>query len=175
MLHPARKQKDHTYAISLSLVMAFIFMVSVFVVSAAAQERKDKHAGYYYPAHQSEETYRAPLPELPGVSRRSRVGFVTQLDKLQKQRPYAPVYHMFAKGGDAQKLIIVATSSDRYNTLFRLRGLLASMTADARLSPLFAKFGHVEQLNFFDLLRMAGFKQLTISNGEDLSHRVYFE
>lgn len=82
---------------------------------------------------------------------------------------------MFAKGGDAEKLIIVATTEGRYNTIFRLRGLLASMTADARLSPLFAKLGQVEQLNFFDLLRMAGFKQLTISNGDDVSHRVYFE
>ncbi|MEM7069348.1 MAG: hypothetical protein AAF478_10740 [Pseudomonadota bacterium] len=135
----------------------------------------DRHAGYYYPTPESEETYRAPLPQLPGVSRLSRVGFVTQLDQLQKQKPYPPTYHMFAKGGDAEKLIIVSTEAGRYDTLFRLRGLLASMTADARTSPLFAKLGHVEQLNFFDLLRMAGFKQLTISNGADVAHRVYFE
>ncbi len=44
----------------------------------------DRHAGYYYPEPQSEETYQAPLPVLPGVSRLSRVGFVTQLDQLQK-------------------------------------------------------------------------------------------
>ena len=79
---------------------------------------------------------------------------------------------MFAKGGDAQKLIIVATEEGRYNTLFRLRGLLASMTADARTSPLFTKIGHVEQLNFFDLLKVVGFKELVISNGKNIAHRV---
>ncbi len=82
---------------------------------------------------------------------------------------------MFAKGSDAEKLIILATEDGRYDTLYRLQGLLASMTADARTSPLFAKLGHVENLNVFDLLRLAGFKQLTISNGDDVAHRVYFE
>jgi len=132
----------------------------------------DKHVGYYYPEPQTSETYQAPLPTLQGVSRLSRVGFVTGLDKLQKQKPYPPTYHMFAKGGDAERLIIVATEEGRYNTLFRLRGLLASMTADARQSPLFAKIGHIEQLNFFDLLKIVGFKELTISNGSNLAHRV---
>ena len=153
-------------------MLAAVFSVSVMIVTASAN---DRHAGYYYPEPATEETYKAPLPQLPGVSRLSRVGFVTQLDQLQKQKPYPPPYHMFAKGADAKKLIIVATESGRYDTLYRLRGLLASMTADARTSPLFTKLGHVEQLNFFDLLRMAGFKQLTISNGEDIAHRVYFE
>ncbi|MEM9333007.1 MAG: hypothetical protein AAGA53_16920 [Pseudomonadota bacterium] len=154
----------------LGALLGFVLSLSVTVVYA-----EDRHIGYYYPDPQSEETYRAPLPELPGVSRLSRVGFVTQLDQLQKKKPYPPSYHMFAKGTDAQKLIIVATESGRYDTLFRLRGLLASMTADARTSPLFQKLGHVEQLNFFDLLRMAGFKQLTVTNGNDVAHRVYFE
>ena len=136
---------------------------------------QDRHAGYYYPEALSEEVYQAPLPVIAGVSRLSRVGFVTGLDQQQKQKPYPPTYHMFAKGQDAEKLIIIATEEGRYNTLYRLRGLLASMTADARTSPLFAKLGHVEQLNFFDLAKMAGFKQLTISNGRDISHLVSFE
>ena len=165
-------KKYSLHANSVFFIMVMVFLVPGFADRASAG---DRHAGYYYPAPQSEETYQAPLPQLPGVSRFSRVGFVTQLDQLQKQKPYPPSYHMFAKGRDAEKLIIVATESGRYDTLFRLRGLLASMTADARTSPLFKKLGHVEQLNFFDLLRMAGFKQLTVSNGNDVSHRVYFE
>ncbi|MEM7289732.1 MAG: hypothetical protein AAF412_05080 [Pseudomonadota bacterium] len=145
------------------------------IAYAADIEASDRHVGYYYPEPQTQETYTAPLPELPGVSRLSRVGFVTQLDQQQKKKPYPPVYHMFAKGADAQKLIIVATEEGRYNTLYRMRGLLASMTADARTSPLFQKLGKIEQLNFFDLLKMAGFKQLTISNGYDFAHQIRFE
>lgn len=152
--------------------MSLAFLTGSILLSGAAVYAQDRHVDYYYPEPNSSETYQAPLPQLPGVSRLSRVGFVTQLDQLQKKKPYPPAYHMFAKGGDAQKLIIVATESGRYDTLFRLRALLASMTADARVSPLFQKLGHVEQLNFLDLLKMAGFKQLTVTDGENLSHQV---
>lgn len=148
----------------------FVFGVFVSIGHAA-----DRHTGYYYPEIGSEETYQAPLPVFQGVSRFSRVGFVTQLDQLQKQKPYPPIYHLFAKGGNAEKLIIIATEEGRYNTLYRIRGLLASMTADARISPLFAKLGSIEQLNFFDLLKMVGFKQLVVTNGKEISHKVILE
>lgn len=147
----------------------------ILLFSSMLVNAEDRYVGYYYPQIESEETYQAPLPVFEGVTRLSRVGFVTGLDQQQKQRPYPPIYHMFAKGGDAQKLIIVATEEGRYNTLFRLRGLMASMTADARTSPIFAKIGHVEQLNFFDLLKIVGFNELIITNGKDFSHRVIIE
>ena len=147
----------------------------IMLISSMLANAEDRYVGYYYPQVESEETYQAPLPVFEGVTRLSRVGFVTGLDQQQKQRPYPPIYHMFAKGGDAQNLIIVATEEGRYNTLFRLRGLLASMTADARTSPLFAKIGHVEQLNFFDLLKVVGFNELIITNGKDFAHRVIIQ
>lgn len=155
----------------------FLFNLTflVFLFSSLSSHAEDRYVGYYYPQVESEETYQAPLPVFEGVTRLSRVGFVTGLDQQQKQRPYPPIYHMFAKGGDAQKLIIVATEEGRYNTLFRLRGLMASMTADARTSPIFANIGHVEQLNFFDLLKIVGFDELTITNGKDFAHRVIIE
>ncbi len=151
---------------------ALVFSAGLLLLAANAVYAEDRHASYYYPAVQSEETYQAPLQAITGVNRRSRIGFVTQLDILQKKRSYAPTYHMYAKGGQAEKLIIVSTGKNQYATLFQIRGLLASMTADARTSPLFSKLGHVENLNFFDLLSLAGFEQLTVSNGVDLSHRV---
>lgn len=150
-----------------------IYLIALaFFIAPGLASAEDRYVGYYYPQVVSEETYQAPLPVFSGVTRLSRVGFVTGLDQQQKQRPYPPIYHMFAKGGEAQKLIIVATEEGRYNTLFRLRGLLASMTADARTSPLFAKIGHVERLNFFDLLKVVGFKELIITNGKNVAHRV---
>ncbi len=153
------------------LSVALMGGIAFLAVSGIAQA-DDRYVGYYYPEPKSEETYQAPLPVFNGVSRLSRVGFVTGLDQKQKEKPYPPGYHMFAKGGDAEKLIIVATEEGRYNTLYRLRGLLASMTADARTSPVFVKIGQVEQLNFFDLLKIIGFKELTITNGNDVSHQV---
>ncbi|MEL7429329.1 MAG: hypothetical protein AAFN43_04950 [Pseudomonadota bacterium] len=158
--------------VTLLAVSVSVSAVATFTSSASAN---DRHVDYYYPQPASNETYTAPLPVLPGVTRFSRVGLITQLDQIQKERPYAPTYHMYVKGGDAEKVIIVATGSGRYDTLFRLRGLLASMTADARTSPLFQKLGNVAQLNFFDLLKMAGFKRLTVTNGDDFAHQVFFE
>lgn len=167
-----KQQFEHRNALVFWVSHLLVIALLSFVFVAAAKAQEDRYIGYYYPEPQTSESYQAPLPSLPGVSRLSRVGFVTQLDQLQKKKPYPPGYHMFAKGGDADHLIIVATEEGRYNTLFRLRGLLASMTADARTSPLFQKLGHVERLNFFDLAKMAGFKDITMTNGDDLAHLV---
>ncbi|MBL4891373.1 MAG: hypothetical protein JKX91_06045, partial [Rhizobiaceae bacterium] len=75
-------------------------------------------------------------------------------------------------GEYSEKLIIVAVEKDRYQTLFQLRALLASMSSMARTSPLFAQTGSAENLNFLDLLKIAGFSQLTLTNGIDVSHRI---
>lgn len=160
--------------INFKRILFFMVSVAAIIVSYGLRA-EDRYVGYYYPQPGTSETYQAPLPVFQGVSRLSRVGFVTGLDQIQKQKPYPPIYHMFAKGGEAQRLIIVATEEGRYNTLYRLRGLLASLTADARTSPVFTKIGSVEQLNFFDLLKLVGFEELTITNGDKISHRVIIE
>jgi len=76
----------------------------IVIVFSGVSQAADRHSGYYYPEPKTKETYQAPLPVFQGVSRLSRVGFVTGLDQQQKQRPYPPAYHMFAKGADAPKL-----------------------------------------------------------------------
>jgi hypothetical protein len=53
-----------------------------------------------------------------------------------------------------------------------MRALLAALTSQARTSPLFAQSNQPENLNFFDLARMAGFTQLTISDGDKFSHQI---
>ena len=132
----------------------------------------DSHAGYYYPDPQTSETYVSSLNVMPSMNKRSRVGFLIGLNKQQMDRAYPPPYHIFAKGYHAQKMIVVATGSGRYDTLFRLRALLASLTSQARTSPLFEQTLQPENLNFFDLARLAGFTQVTISDGEALAHRI---
>ncbi len=155
-----------------NIFTAFVLISALFAGAALAG---DRHAGYNYPEPQTEELYKSPVPPIPGVSRRSRISFIVGLDQLQKKYPYPPGYHMYAKGAESEKLIIVAVEEGRYNTLYRLRALLASMTSDARTSPLFAKIGQVERLGFYDLARMAGFKWITITNGKDIAHRVVIE
>ena len=157
-----------------NIVIAFLLSISfTFPGFTSASFGKDNHAGYYYPEAQTTETYISALTIMTSVSKRSRVGFTVGLNAKQLERAYAPGYHMFAKGGQAEKLIIIATEEGRYNTLFRLRALLASLTANARKSPLFTESDAPEELNFLDLCKLAGFTQVTISNGKDLTHQIF--
>lgn len=133
---------------------------------------KDNHAGYYYSEPTSSETYLSRMPVLNDASKRARIGFTVGLNTKQLKRAYPPSYHIFAKGGKSQKLIIIAVEENRYNTLFRLRALLAALTANARTSPLFTESNMPEELNFLDLCKMAGFTQVTISNGRDVTHQI---
>ena len=146
--------------------------LAMMIISLTPARAADSHAGYYYPEPQSSETYVSALNVMPSMNKRSRVGFIIGLTKQQLDRAYAPPYHIFAKGYHAQKLIIVASSSGRYDTLYRLRALMASLTAQARTSPLFAESRQPENLNFLDLARLAGFTQVTISDGDKLAHRI---
>ena len=139
---------------------------------AGSGSAAETHAGYYYPAPQTYELYVSPLPMLRDVTKLSRVGLLVGLNARQYKRAFAPGYHMFGKGEYSEKLIIVAVEKDRYQTLFQLRALLASMSSMARTSPLFAQTGSAENLNFLDLLKIAGFSQLTLTNGIDVSHRI---
>ena len=79
---------------------------------------------------------------------------------------------MFAKGEDAQKLIIVALDDGRIDTIYRARALFADLTAQARLLPIFQELGVEDRFTFFDLCMMLGFTQITITNGRDFTHQV---
>ena len=155
------------------LIYTLLSVTTLCLIWAGTTARaNDSHAGYYYPKPQTSETYISALNTLPNVNKRSRVGFIIGLTKQQMDRAYAPPYHIFAKGYHAQKLIVVATGSGRYDTLYRLRALLASLTSFARTSPLFTQAKEPENLNFFDLARLAGFTQITLSDGDKIAHRI---
>lgn len=132
----------------------------------------DSHAGYHYPEPQTKEVYVSPLKTLPSAGKRTRIGFTVGLNARQMKRSYPPTYHLFAKGAHSQKMIIIATGPGHYDTLYRMRGLLAAMTADARTSPLFRELSAPENINFFDLAKMTGFEQITVSDGDTFSHRI---
>ncbi|MFD0915655.1 hypothetical protein ACFQ14_04485 [Pseudahrensia aquimaris] len=152
--------------------LSFLSLLFALTMASGAARASDSHAGYYYPEPTSRETYTASMAQGPSASKRSRVGFTVGINKTQQKRGYAPRYHIFAKGADAQKLIIVGTGSSDYNTLFRLRALMASLTADARATPLFANMPEPENLNFLDLCKLIGFTQVTVSDGDTLAHRI---
>jgi hypothetical protein len=136
----------------------------------------DRHAGYYYPPPQSPpEIYKTRAKTMHAASRSTRIGFVTAIATENRKLPYPPPATIFAKGDEAQKLIIVALDDGRIDTIYRARALFADMTAQSRILPVFQELGVQDYFTFFDLAKMLGFDQITISNGRDFTHQVLLE
>ena len=140
--------------------------------TAGGAVAEDRHEGFYYPELTSSEDYQARAFTLPEASRKSRIAFVTGITNEQNKAPYPPQAAIFAKGSDAEKLIIVALEDGRIDTIYRARAIFAQMTAVARLLPVFSELGVEDYFTFFDLAKMLGFQQITISNGREFAHQV---
>jgi hypothetical protein len=135
----------------------------------------DRHAGYYYPEPATQEVYEARSERLPEADRATRIGFVTGIANHISEQPYPPQAAMFAKGTEAEKLIIVALVDGRIDTIYRARAVLANMTAAARMLPAFQEMGVQDWFTFLDLAHMLGFKKITISDGRDFAHQLLIE
>ena len=149
-------------------------LLALGLFSANACYADDRHAGYYYPEPLSSEVYRSEVPGIPGANRERRIGFIVTIINAMFERPYPPRIAIFAKGADAEKLLIVALENGLLDTIYRARAHLAMLTSLARGTPIFKRVGAAD-LNFFDLLKMLGFRQLTISDGVAFSHQVKVE
>ncbi|HEX6142193.1 MAG TPA: hypothetical protein VFZ01_05725 [Geminicoccaceae bacterium] len=163
-------------------LLALVALLGAAATGALAQEPEDsddpaddRHSGYYYPAPSTTETYVARAQALPDSDRTRRVGFVVELTQQMLKNPYPPDFVLFAKGTDAEKLILVAMRDGVIDTLFRARALLAMLTSVARATPLFKDYGVADYFTFFDLLKILGFQQLTVSDGEAFAHQVTIE
>jgi hypothetical protein len=169
--------------------MAGAFALAGVLLAPAPAGADDRHVGYYYPQPQTIETYEARADTLPDSDRTRRIGFVVELTQQMLSNPYAPEFAVFAKGDEAEKMLIVALRNDVIDTIYRARALLALLTSVARATPLipprlpppppaapptplFQDYGVAEVFTFFDLLKILGFAQLTISDGEGFAHQV---
>jgi hypothetical protein len=152
--------------------MAGAFALAGVLLAPAPAGADDRHVGYYYPQPQTIETYEARADTLPDSDRTRRIGFVVELTQQMLSNPYAPEFAVFAKGDEAEKMLIVALRNDVIDTIYRARALLAMLTSVARATPLFQDYGVAEVFTFFDLLKILGFAQLTISDGEGFAHQV---
>ena len=150
-------------------------VAAVFLLTSPTASADDRHAGYYYPGPASTETYKARARTLEGADRTQRIAFVTGVTLEQRARPHPPVLAMFAKGDEAEKLIIVGLVDGRMNTIYRARAVLAMMTATARTTPIFQEYRVEEIFTFLDLCKMLGFKQVTISDGKLFAHQILIE
>ena len=142
------------------------------VGDAAAVDRLDRHAGYYYPVPATSEVYVSKAATLGEADRARRILLVTEITQQMLERPYPPQVAIFPKGAEGEKLIITSLYDGAYDTMFRMRGLLAMMTAWARSTPIFQAYEVEDLFNFLDLLKLLGFKRLTLTDGEAYAHQI---
>ena len=154
------------------LSVTFLLLAGLAGMAQAQTTGYDRHQGYYYPAPQTVETYVARVKELPEAERRRRIAFVIGVTGQAMRSPFPPQYAIFAKGDQAEKLIIVGLDDGRFNTIYRMRALLAMLTSMARTTPVFRDTAVSDELTFLDMLKMMGFKRLTVTDGATISHQI---
>jgi hypothetical protein len=154
---------------------AGVLALTGLLIMGAPAGAQDRHVGYYYPPPQTIETYQARADTLADSDRTRRIGFVVELTAQMLSNPYPPEFAVFAKGEQAEKLMIVAMRGGVIDTVYRARALLALLTSVSRATPLFQDYGVAEVFTFFDLLKILGFAQLTISDGDGFAHQVLIE
>jgi len=133
---------------------------------------EDRYIGYYYPKPTATETFESSMQMIAGAERAQRIQFVTVVSQGTIQSAYRVPYAVFAKGEKADRLIIVGMQQGELNTVYRMRALLANMTTMSRLSPFFQERTVAEDATFFDLLKLLGFRELTITDGEKTTLQV---
>ncbi len=165
-------------------VMLIALLVLLPVAASAASDEpagavsngaESRHEGYYYPKITSREVYKARTKVLAKMNRHERLLFVSATTQQQGSASYAPRYVVFAKGDEAEKLIIVGLDDQTLGTIYRSRALLAALSSLARLTPLLRDADLEDTLTFYDLAKLLGFTQITISDGRSRSHRVVLQ
>ncbi len=157
------------------ILFAAIIAVSLAAASPGGAARAAGKDSYYYPPVNSEEVFARELADAPPADRTVRVGFTTHITKAQLAAPESPRFVIFAKGDEAQHMIIVALDDEVFKTIYRARAVLAQLTSNARATDFFVNSNIQDHATWFDLAKLLGFKDLVISDGDTWSHRVVFE
>ncbi len=155
--------------------MSRILMAALIAASLGGAVWAAGGDSYYYPPVGSEEVFTRDLAPAPRANRMVRVGFTTQITKAQLAAPDTPRFVIFAKGDEAQHMIIVALDDEVFKTLYRARAVMAQLTANARATDFFINSNIQDHATWFDLVKLLGFEDLVISDGATWSHRVIFE
>ncbi len=154
------------------IISLVLFSLSLGNITAYAQNKPDRYIGYYYPAPQRIEVYCARVDPFPNVDKKRRVGFIIGIKTGMSKQPYSTPYSVFAKGGQSDKLLIIAKQDGFLDTIYRARALLAELSTSARTTPIFVKSNAPEELTFLDLITMLGFQKVTLSDGDGFSHQI---
>lgn len=148
-------------------------LCALFVAGTVAAQ--DRYVGYYYPDVTSEETFDRVVRDGGGAGKPVRIDFVNVLTSAQLESPESPRFVFFAKGEDADTLILIALDDEVFSTLYRARAIMAQLTVAVRQGGFFQQEELQYVATFYDLLQLMHFEELVISDGADWTHKVTFE
>ena len=154
--------------------MTRILIAAIIAVSLGGAAWAAGKDSYYYPPVNSEEVFARVIAAAPLADRTVRVGFTTQITKAQLAAPESPRFVIFAKGDEAQHMIIIALDDQVFKTIYRARAVLDQLTSNVRGADLFVNKIQ-DHATWFDLAKMLGFEDMVISDDATWSHRVSFE
>ncbi|MEM6662442.1 MAG: hypothetical protein AAF666_09720 [Pseudomonadota bacterium] len=155
--------------------LLILTLIALAAPALADSHKKDKREGYYYPPVSSEEIFAREIPGAPPADRGVRTNFIVEMTRAMLEAPDTPPYVIFAKGGQAEHMVIIGLNDQMFKTLYRARAVLAQLTGNARGTEFFRKNNLQSVATWFDLAKMMDFEDIVISDGETWSHRVRLE
>jgi len=157
-------------------VLAFVLLFVATTASAQSLTPDADQNGYYYPEVTSSEEFTRELArtDVP-ADRALRQQFLAQLRKDHAAIEGDRRIEIFAKGGEATNLIVIAMDDEVFRTLFRARAVLAGLTTEARAMDFFTATAIADRATWFDLLKLLGFEDIVISDGATWSHLVVLQ
>ena len=152
--------------------IASIICAAVMYGLAETATAEDRREGYNYPPIASEEVFIREIAARPQSNRAVRTNFINEITRAQLAAPANPRFVIFAKGSDAEHMVIVALDDDIFKTLYRARAQLAQLTANARSTDFFKAEDLQFTATWFDLAKLMGFEDIVISDGDQWSHKI---
>ena len=162
-------EKTWEYSALMRLGVIFLFAIWLTIKTGAAADRE---VSYYYPASNNMETYKARMRTNIKSDRFSRIKIVNMISAEFNSKSYPSRVAIFAKGSQIDKIIIISLVDGYLDTIYRARALLQTMAPVVRNSPLFRDIKEKVFMEFLDLLKISGFKKITVSDGKNFSYQV---
>ena len=147
-----------------------IFLLNIFFIFGEVEGRElDGHQ--FYPTPKVIENYKSRRRVLTSTQNKTRIAFVNNILRAFIHRDAKERVFVFAKGKNAENMIIMDSVNGNLNTIFKVRAFIEVLPVLLRNSPIYRKFKNSEIPPFLDLAKMNGFKTVIFTDGDKYSFR----
>ena len=153
----------------MSLFLA-IFLLNIFFIFGEVGG-KELNGHQFYPTPKVIENYKSRRRVLTSTQNKTRIAFVNNILRAFIHRDAKERVFVFAKGKNAENMIIMDSVNGNLNTIFKVRAFIEVLPVLLRNSPIYRKFKNSEIPPFLDLAKMNGFKTITFTDGDKYSFR----